>query len=111
MALIMQPALPCLLPHADAMLVGFLNTTTGYCKLNPPPERVLQPGDSILMMRGGPAAYCAQATPLATPVEVDMGERSTRSRPWSPNLLSARTAAHALQCPALPACMLRSSLA
>ncbi|GAB4823066.1 hypothetical protein N2152v2_010112 [Parachlorella kessleri] len=56
-----------------AVLVGILNSSTGYSKINPDPHKVLQLGDELMMLRPGPAAYCPAAAPLEQPPCVDLG--------------------------------------
>lgn len=49
----MAPFLCC--RRADAIVVGLQNLEDGqgYCQLNPPPERQVEPGDSIITLRPG----------------------------------------------------------
>lgn len=39
--------------NADALVVGLHNNMTGHTQLNPPPDRVVRPGDSLITLRPG----------------------------------------------------------
>lgn len=43
----------------EALVVGLHNERTGYVQLNPPPGRLVQPGDHLITLRPGRCAGLA----------------------------------------------------
>jgi hypothetical protein len=42
---------PALRLPADALVMGLYNPESGQCRLNPPPDQLVQPGDELVVMR------------------------------------------------------------
>ena len=38
---------------ADALVVGLQDLPARYCQLNPPPDRVVLPGENLVLLRSG----------------------------------------------------------
>ena len=66
----------------DAVVVGLHNSRTGYCQLNPPPERLVQQGDDVVTLRPGRMGLTPYR-PLRQAVRVDMGS-------WRPEQYTLR---------------------
>ncbi|PRW58011.1 hypothetical protein C2E21_3586 [Chlorella sorokiniana] len=55
----------------DALVVGLHNSLTGHTQLNPPPDRVVRPGDSLITLRPGRMGLAPhRALPEAVHVEL-----------------------------------------
>lgn len=65
---------------ADAIMAGVISADGANIQLNPSSDRVLQQGDSLVMLRPGPVGECPAAVPLAAPPTVDLGERGRQGR-------------------------------
>ncbi|GAB4823067.1 hypothetical protein N2152v2_010113 [Parachlorella kessleri] len=63
-----------------AIVIGLINSTTKYCKWNPDPNRTVQRGDEVMMMRPGPFESTLYP-PLEDPPIVDLGK-------WDPDTYS-----------------------
>ena len=52
--------------------MGLSNDDSGYCQLTPPPDRAVQPGDQLVLLRPGRVAV-GQYRPLPAPLPGDTG--------------------------------------
>ncbi|KAI7839964.1 hypothetical protein COHA_006285 [Chlorella ohadii] len=55
----------------DALVVGLHNCVTGHTQLNPPPDRLVRPGDNLITLRPGRMGLAPHhALPQAVPVDL-----------------------------------------